>query len=117
MARKPSYKMLDRRIVACERGQDVVVTEIGQLGTHKLKFFLRSNAYKFQGSATVSRFDGEKWQVLYSIPAEGMKTGEGLIYKVKRPISNPNDPAGVSFEANFVTDYALLRKEAELILL
>ena len=115
MARKPLYKVLNRRVSALEGSQDVVLVELGQQGEHKLKIKIRSNAYKSQCSAVISRFDGTQWHPLYSIDGGAMKTEEGLIYKVRRPIANVNDPQPVHI-GSFVDDYAALLNRAEQIL-
>lgn len=111
---KHRYKIEDRKLQASESDQSVYFTEIGSYGPHKLKFALRSNAYKGQGYATVSRFDGEKWQQISRIVPDAMITPEGLIYKAKRPI-DPRKPEGVS-DINFIQDLTQLRADAWLIL-
>ena len=110
-----TYKMLDRRVDAAENRSDVIVTEIGQIGEHKLSMTIRSNAYKAQGQAAISRFDGAKWQQIARIVPEAMKTREGLIYRVKKPIVNPSNPTPIGF-AEFAEDHAELIRQAELIL-
>jgi hypothetical protein len=114
MARKPTFKTLDRKIQALESAQDVRLTELAQQGEHKLKFDIRSNFYKQNGHASVSRFDGEKWHVLYSIPADAMKTREGLLYQVQRPRKG-SDATPVNI-GDFLEDYGILRNRVEQIL-
>ena len=111
----PKYKMLDQKVEAAERASEVVVTEIGKIGDNKLRIIIRSNAYKAQNSATVSRFDGEKWQQVARIVPEATKTREGLIYRVKQPIINPSNPLPISI-IEFMQDRTELIRQAELIL-
>lgn len=115
MARKPAYKVLNRRVSALEGSQDVVLVELGQQGEHKLRIKIRSNAYKAQCSAVISRFDGVQWHPLYTIEGDAMKTREGLIYTVRRPITNVDDPQPVHI-GSFVDDYAALLNRAEQVL-
>lgn len=112
---KLKFKELDKKVQASEGDQSVHMTVIAQLGKHKLQFKLRSNAYKAQGWANVSRFDGEKWQLVSHIVPSAMATREGLIYRVQRPITNPNTPSPVC-SVDFAHDYAELKRQAELIL-
>lgn len=113
---KLKYKMLDRKLEVAENRSDVVLTEIGQIGDNKLRMIIRSNSYKAQNSATISRFDGTKWQQVARIVPEATKTREGLVYRVQRPIKDPRNPEGVSFAVDFLQDHKELVRQAELIL-
>jgi hypothetical protein len=114
MARKPAYKVLDRKVEAHRSNTDVMVTELAQQGEHKLRIVMRSNSYKQNMWARIERFDGTKWHTLYSIAGDAMKTREGLYYHVKQPAQG-SDASPVNI-ADFAEDYSALRNRAELIL-
>lgn len=64
-----------------EGQQDVNYTQLIELGkVHKLRLAIRSNAYKFQCSAKVERWDGNRWQQVARIDPMAMETPEGLCY-------------------------------------
>ena len=64
-----------------EGQQDVNYTQLLQLGkVHKLRLQIRSNAYKFQCSAKVERWDGNRWQQVARIDPMAMATPEKLCY-------------------------------------
>lgn len=73
--------LLDR---ACSRGQQSLdYRAIWMLGEHKLCVRRKRDAYDFQSSATVDRWDGEKWHRVDSIHFSRMNTGQGDSYVSK----------------------------------
>jgi hypothetical protein len=68
--------LIDQTIA--KKRSDVTFTEILKYKSHKLRVRIRSNSYDFQNSAVIDRWDGAKWNVVYTIPYTAMTTPDGL---------------------------------------
>jgi hypothetical protein len=66
-------------------GQSVTYRELlGVVKTgDRLKIDIKSDAYRAQSHARIERWDGNQWQLVWSIPAHAMATPEGLY--VRKP--------------------------------
>lgn len=73
-------------------------------GGDKLRIDIKSDAYRAQCHATVDRWDGNQWQLVWSVKPEAMATREGLY--VARNVT----------AAEFSADRANLLKHAAVIL-
>ncbi len=62
----------------------------------KIKIEIKSDSFKVQCYAKASALDGLEWKILYTIPAELMKTEDGLIYAV--PYRNNAEAAEKEFQ-------------------
>lgn len=84
-------------------GQAVVYRELCTAPGCALRIDIVSDAYRQQGHARIERWDGDKWQTVWSIAPTAMATPEGLYV---RQFS----------DQDFATDRATLLKHAAVIL-
>lgn len=80
-------KMLDR---TCSNGkQSLEYRSIWTLGTHKLRIRRDRDAYEFQSSAVIERWNGEQWKQVESIHYSNMASCQSDCYVV-RDAARPN---------------------------
>jgi len=84
--------------------QSIGHREIYKYKDLKIKLELESDGYDFQCYARAYVLDDLKWNLIYSIPHEQMKTKSGLIYAV--PYRNDATAA----EPEFKADVEMLKK-------
>ncbi len=102
---KPKFKVLDTKLN--KGSQTYTLTRIAELGEHKLRFSIGSDAYQSQSHATVSRWNGTEWKRVASILPASMATPTGLVYwPASRPVT----------EFEFNTDLVELKHQVMLIL-
>lgn len=85
--------------------QDVTYQELIIDGGERLRIRIRSDSYKFQSFGRVERWDGAKWQEVWSIPPLTLAVPEGLAY-FNRPIT----------AADFAADRRTLLDHAAVVL-
>lgn len=85
-------------------GQSVMYRELcTTAGGDKLRIDIKSDAYRAQSHARIERWDGEQWQLVWSIAPDAMATREGLYVRTFS-------------DADFTADRATLIKHAAVIL-
>lgn len=103
--KKVKPKLLDRK---CSYGRSSLEYQaLWQLGEHRLRVRRDRDAYAFQSSAIIERWNGEAWKQVESIPYEMMATSDDDSYVVK------NAPRPLQAE---LADEAELLRLAGLIL-
>ncbi len=63
---KPRTTVISERVY--NQNQSWYFKRTVKVGTHKLRTRIRRNAYDFQSSALVERWDGDKWRNVCSAP-------------------------------------------------
>ena len=89
--------------------QSLNYLELVKLDDHKLRIEIKSDTYRAQCYARVSRHDGTQWHHLHDIPSSSMSTPAQLIHKAQH-----NCPE--KMEDLFMEDRNELLRIAELIL-
>lgn len=87
---------LNEQLVA--NGQAVDLIQYLETGSTKLRLSIRSDSYRDQCYARIERWDGTKWQGVFSITPAAMRTDKGLVY-----LPNRGGVAKRHFEADITT--------------
>ena len=61
-------------------GQSVLLTQLFQMGAHKLRVRIKSDSYREQCYCVIERWDSAEWREVYRVDAHGMKTPDKLVY-------------------------------------
>jgi hypothetical protein len=79
-------KILSKSI--CKTGQSIDYKEILKLDDKKIKITIKSDSYSFQSYARIELWNGEKWNMIDSIPHGNMNTPIELVYQPKNQPGN-----------------------------